>query len=576
MARRGGRIHVVTNRRVGASGREYVTHLLRRTYREGGKVRNETVGNISHLGEELVELVRRGLQGERFLAAADAFEVERSLPHGHAAAVLTMVRELGLARLLERQPSPERSRVLAMICQQVLRPGSKLACTRALAQSTLAEELGVAGVDADQLYAALDWLLERQPRIEARLARRHLREGAHVLYDVSSSYFEGRSCSLLAFGYSRDGRRGSLQIVYGLLCDAEGRPLAIEVFPGGVHDDKTLPAQIEKLRARFGLATLVLVIDRGMVTKANLEALAAEQGVGWITALKAPQVKKLVRDGSLQLSLFDETNLAEIESPDYPGERLVVCRNPLVAAERARKREDLLAATEAALAPISERVEAGTLAGAAAIALAVGQLIGTRKVKKHFELVIEDNHFDYSRKRTQIEEEAALDGFYVLRTNLAVDALAAPDVVRSYKQLAHAERAFRTLKGPELEIRPIRHRREDRVRAHAFLCLLAYYLEWHLRKAWAELLFVDEQPPLAADPVAAAERSQAATRKASTQKTARGETCHSFQSLLAELALIVRDTNRIPQTGATFTKVTRSTPNQARALELVGANPTRL
>jgi transposase len=318
------------------------------------------------------------------------------------------------------------------------------------------------------------------------------------------------------------------------------------------------------------------VIDRGMVTKANLEALAAEQGVGWITALKAPQVKKLVRDGSLQLSLFDETNLAEIESPDYPGERLVVCRNPLVAAERARKREDLLAATEAALAPISERVEAGTLAGAAAIALAVGQLIGTRKVKKHFELVIEDNHFDYSRKRTQIEEEAALDGFYVLRTNLAVDALAAPDVVRSYKQLAHAERAFRTLKGPELEIRPIRHRREDRVRAHAFLCLLAYYLEWHLRKAWAELLFVDEQPPLAADPVAAAERSQAATRKASTQKTARGETCHSFQSLLAELALIVRDTNRIPQTGATFTKVTRSTPNQARALELVGANPTRL
>jgi transposase len=576
MARRGGRIHVVTNRRVGASGREYVTHLLRRTYREGGKVRNETVGNISHLGEELVELVRRGLQGERFLAAADAFEVERSLPHGHAAAVLTMVRELGLARLLERQPSPERSRVLAMICQQVLRPGSKLACTRALAQSTLAEELGVAGVDADQLYAALDWLLERQPRIEARLARRHLREGAHVLYDVSSSYFEGRSCSLLAFGYSRDGRRGSLQIVYGLLCDAEGRPLAIEVFPGGVHDDKTLPAQIEKLRARFGLATLVLVIDRGMVTKANLEALAAEQGVGWITALKAPQVKKLVRDGSLQLSLFDETNLAEIESPDYPGERLVVCRNPLVAAERARKREDLLAATEAALAPIRDRVEAGTLAGAAAIALAVGQLIGTRKVKKHFELVIEDNHFDYSRKRTQIEEEAALDGFYVLRTNLAVDALAAPDVVRSYKQLAHAERAFRTLKGPELEIRPIRHRREDRVRAHAFLCLLAYYLEWHLRKAWAELLFVDEQPPLAADPVAAAERSQAATRKASTQKTARGETCHSFQSLLAELALIVRDTNRIPQTGATFTKVTRSTPNQARALELVGANPTRL
>jgi transposase len=568
-------MHVVTNT-IRRGEREYTSVLLRRSYREGGKVNKETLANLSHLPPETVELVRRSLRGERFLAAAEAFEVERSLPHGQVAAVLAMARALELSRLLDRKPSPERSRVLAMVCQQLLAAGSKLACTRALSQSTLAEELAVEGVEADALYAALDWLLERQPAIEARLARRHLAEGAHVLYDVSSSYFEGRTCSLLAFGYSRDGRRGSLQIVYGLLCDREGRPIAIEVFPGGVHDDKTLPAQIEKLRRRFGLRTLVLVIDRGMVTKANLEALAAEQGVGWITALKAPQVRKLVKEGSLQLSLFDQANLAEIESPDYPGERLVVCRNPLVAAERARKREDLLAATEAALAPIRERVEAGTLAGAAEIALAVGQVIGKRKVKKHFELEISDGHFAYPRRQAQIEEEAALDGFYVLRTNLAADALAAADVVRSYKQLAHAERAFRTLKGPELEIRPIRHRREDRVRAHAFLCLLAYYLEWHLRKAWAELLFVDEQPPLAADPVAAAERSQAATRKASTQKTARGETCHSFQSLLAELALIVRDTNRIPQTGATFTKVTRPTPNQARALKLVGADPSRL
>ena len=554
----------------------YEAHLLRRTYREGGKVKNETLANLSRLPRETVELVRRSLRGEQFLAAAEAFEVERSLPHGHVAAVLAMARELELARLLDRQPSLERSRVLAMLCQQVLQPGSKLACTRALAQSTLGEELAVEGVDADALYAALDWLLERQAAIEARLARRHLAEGAHVLYDVSSSYFEGRSCSLLAFGYSRDGRRGSLQIVYGLLCDCEGRPLAIEVFPGGVHDDKTLPAQIEKLRRRFGLTTVVLVIDRGMVTKANLEALAAEPGVGWITALKAPQVKKLVKEGSLQLSLFDETNLAEIDSPDYPGERLVVCRNPLVAQERARKREDLLQATEAALAPIKERVEQGTLSGAAQIALAVGQVIGKRKVKKHFQLEIEDNRFDYSRKQAEIDAEAALDGFYVLRTNLAADALASADVVRSYKQLAHAEQAFRALKGPELEIRPIRHRRDDRVRAHAFLCLLAYYLEWHLRKAWAQLLFVDEQPPLAADPVAGAERSPAAKRKASTQKTARGDTCHSFPSLLAELALIVRDTNRIPQTGATFTKTTHPAAQQARALELAGAKPNRL
>jgi transposase len=396
-----------------------------------------------------------------------------------------------------------------------------------------------------------------------------------VLYDVSSSYFEGRTCSLLAFGYSRDGRRGSLQIVYGLLCDHEGRPIAIEVFEGGVHDDKTLPVQIEKLRRRFALSTLVLVIDRGMVTKANLDALAAEPGIGWITALKAPQVRKLVKDGSLQLSLFDQQNLAEIDSADYPGERLVVCRNPLVAQERARKREDLLAATEAQLAPIKERVEQGTPRGAAAIALAVGQLIGRRKVKKHFQLEITDNRFHYQRNQERIAEEAALDGFYVLRTNLANDTLAAPEVVRSYKQLAHAEQAFRTLKGPELEIRPIRHRREDRVRAHAFLCLLAYYLEWHLRQAWAELLFVDEQPPLATDPVAGAQRSQAAKRKASTQKTARGETCHSLPSLLAELALIVRDTNRIAHTGASFTKTTHPNPQQARALELAGANPSR-
>jgi len=554
----------------------YEAHLLRRTYREGGKVKNETLANLSRLPAETIELVRRSLRGEQFLSSVDGFEVCRSLPHGHVACVLGMARRLELARLLDRQPSPERARVLAMVVQQLLAPGSKLACTRALGQSTLAEELGVEGVDTDGLYGALDWLLERQERIERRLARRHLGEGSQVLYDVSSSYFEGRTCPLLALGYSRDGRRGSLQIVYGLLCDREGRPVAIEVFPGGLHDDKTLPAQIAKLRERFGIETLVLIVDRGMATKANLETLAAERGIGWITALKAPQVKKLVKEGSLQLSLFDEQNLAEIASADYPGERLVVCRNPLVAAERARKREDLLAATEAALAPIKVRVDAGTLAEAAEIALAVGQVINKRKVKKHFQLEIADNSFAYRRKQEQIDEEAALDGFYVLRTNLADDTLTAADVVRSYKQLAHAERAFRTLKGPELEIRPIRHRREDRVRAHAFLCLLAYYLEWHLRAAWAPLLFTDEQPPLTADPVAKAERSPAAKRKASTQRTANGAACHSFTSLLAELALIVRDTNQITGTQATFTKTTRPNPTQARALELAGLDPTRL
>jgi hypothetical protein len=556
--------------------RAYTYWLVRRSVREGKRVRHETVANVSKLPAAAIEALRRALAGEALVAAGEVFVTERSLPHGHVQAVLAMASRLGLARLLDRAPARERSLAMAMIVQRVLAPGSKLACARQLSQSTLAGELGLAEVDVDDLYAALDWLGERQERIEARLARRHLGEGSHVLYDVSSSYFEGRTCPLLALGYSRDGRRGMPQIIYGLLCDRQGRPVAIEVFPGGLHDDKTLPAQIEKLRACFGLETLVVVVDRGMATKANLATLAADPGIGWITALKAPQVKKLVKEGALQLSLFDEQNLGEISSADYPGERLVVCRNPLVAAERARKREDLLAATEAALAAIKGRVDQGTLTGAAEIALAVGQVINKRKVKKHFQLVIDDNSFAYSRKQAQIEQEAALDGFYVLRTNLAEQTLSSADVVRSYKQLAHAERAFRTLKGPELEIRPIRHRREHRVRAHAFLCLLAYYLEWHLRHAWAPLLFIDEQPPLTADPVAKAERSPEAKRKASTQRTTHGDVCHSFTSLLAELALIVRDTNRISDTQATFTKTTQPNPTQARALELAGLKPSRL
>ncbi|MBA2630872.1 MAG: IS1634 family transposase [Thermoleophilaceae bacterium] len=549
--------------------RVYTSYLVRRSVREGKKVRHVTVANISRLPLAAIELLRRALAGETLVAPGEAFRVERSLPHGHVAAVLAMAQQLGLPRLLDRSPSPERSRALAMILQRVLEPGSKLACTRALAQSTLAGELGVEGVDPDGLYAALDWLGERQERIELRLSRRHLAEGTLVLYDVSSSYFEGRSCPLLARGHSRDRRRGSLQIVYGLLCDPEGRPVAIEVFPGGVHDDKTLQSQVERLRRRFGLERLVLVIDRGMVTKANLDALAKEEGVGWISALKAPQVKKLVREGSLQLSLFDELNLAEIESPDYPDERLLVCRNPLVAAERARKREDLLQATEALLAPIRARVQAGTLQGQAAIGLAVGAVLNRRKMKKHLELEIDDDRFDYQRKQAQIAEEAALDGFYVLRTNVPAQELSAAEIVRSYKTLAHAERAFRTLKGPELELRPIHHRLEQRVRAHAFLCLLSYYLEWHLRKAWAELLFDDECPPVAHDPVAKAERSPTAKRKASTQRTTAGEVCHSFPSLLRELALTVRSKNSVPGSDASFDTVTELNTTQARALALI-------
>jgi len=566
-----GAIHVVTNRRQGKE-REYVTHLLRRSYREGGKVRNETVGNISHLPEDLVELVRAGLRGEPVGVLSDAFEIERSLPAGHVLAALSMARRLELARLLDRQPSRERDLVMAMICQRAIGPLSKLATVRAFSQSTLAQELGVSGADEDDLYEAMDWLHERQAGIEDRLARRHLAEGELVLYDVSSSYFEGRSCALARLGYSRDQKRGAPQIVYGLLCDKPGRPICVEVFSGELHDDKTLPSQIEKLKARFALRRVVVVSDRGMVTKANLELLHAAEA-GWITALKAPQIGKLVRDGALQLSLFDEQNLAEITAEDYPAERLVVCRNPLVAAERARKREELLAATERGLAEIAQRVQRGTLTGADQIGLAAGPALKRYRVKKHFEVKITDTTFTYERKLDQIEAEAALDGIYVLRTNVSDEELSAGEVVRSYKELKHVERAFRTFKGPELEIRPIHHHLDDRVRAHVFICMLAYYLTWHLRQAWTPLLFKDENPPTHPDPVAKAVRSRSAQRKTQTKRTTTGDTAHSYKSLLAELATLTRNTIRLPGTPATFDKLTQPNPTQARALELAEHAP---
>jgi hypothetical protein len=561
-----GAIHVVTNRRQG-KGRQYVTHLLRRAYREGGKVKNETVGNISHLPEELVELVRAGLRGEPVGLLSDRFEIERSLPAGQVMAALVMARRLQLPRLVDREPCRERDLVVAMICQRAVAPASKLATARAFSQSTLADELGVADADEDDLYAAMDWLIERQERIEDRLARRHLRDGELVLYDVSSSYFEGRSCELARLGYSRDQKRGTPQIIYGLLCDKPGRPIAVEVFSGELHDDTTLPSQIEKLKARFELSRVVVVSDRGMVTKANLELLR-EQGTGWITALRAPQIGKLIRDGTLQLSLFDQHNLAEITAEECPGERLIVCRNPLVAADRARKREELLAATERGLQEIAVRVDRGTLHGADQIGLAVGPALGRYRVKKHFEVQITDTAFTWKRKTEQITAEAALDGIYVLRTSVKDTELDSDEVVRSYKQLKHVERAFRTFKGPELQIRPIHHRLEDRVRAHVLLWMLAYYLTWHLRQAWTPLLFTDESPPAQPDPVAKAARSRSAQRKAQTKRTTTGETAHSYKSLLAELATLTRNTIRLPGTAATFNKLATPTPTQARALEL--------
>jgi transposase len=566
-------MHVVTNT-VRRGDREYSSTLLRRSFREGGKVKKETLANLSHLPAEAIELVRGALAGRRYVEADAAFDIERSLPAGHVQAALVMARRLGLARLLERAPCRERDLCLAMICQRVIAPASKLQTVRALSQSTLVSELGVDGVDEDDLYAALDWLLERQARIEDRLARRHLADGELVLYDVSSSYFEGRSCPLARLGYSRDGRRGTPQIVYGLLCDRPGRPIAVEVFSGQLHDDKTLPAQIDKLTTRFALKTVIVVADRGMVTKANLELLKDTDGAGWITALKAPQIKKLAGSGALQLSLFDERNLAEITAPeDYPGERLVVCRNPLVAAERTRKRADLLAATERGLAEIAERVKRGTLAGADQIGLAVGPAIKRYRMKKHFELQITDTSFTFARQREQIQAEAALDGIYVLRTSVPAETLPTGDVVRAYKGLQQVERAFGSFKGPDLKIRPIHHHLEQRVRAHVLLCMLAYYLTWHLRAAWAPLLFADEHPPQHNDPVAKATRSPAAQHKAQTKRTTADEPCHSYRSLIDELATLTRNTIRLPATNTTYDKLTQPTDLQAHALDLAAHAP---
>jgi Transposase DDE domain len=564
-------MHVsTTTRRSGEN--EYTATLLRRSYRQDGKVKKETLANLSHLPPAAIDAIRRVLAGETLVNVEDAFEIERSLPAGHVNAALVMARRLELARLLDRSASRQRDLCLAMILARVICPGSKLGTVRALGQSTLASELGVAGADEDDLYAAMDWLLERQNQIEDRLAARHLADGEMVLYDVSSSYFEGRTCPLGKLGYSRDGKRGLPQIIYGLLCDTAGRPVAVEVFSGEVHDDKTLPAQVTKTKDRFGLSRVVVVADRGMVTKANIEILTAAAGVDWITALKAPTIKKLARSGIFQPSLFDEQNLGEITSAEeFPGERLIVCRNPLVGAQRARKREELLAATETDLALIKTRVEHGTLQGADLIGLAVGPALKRYRMRKHFQIEITDTTFTYSRKIEEIAAEAALDGFYILRTSLT--DLDAGDVVRAYKNLEQAERAFRSLKGPDLQIRPIHHHLPDRVRAHVLICMLGYYLTWHLKAAWKPLLFTDEDRPSSPDPVAKAVRSPAAQQKAQTKRTAAGQPAHSYRTLLTELATQTRNTTRLHGHTATFEKLTQPTDLQAQALDLVAHAP---
>ena len=574
MRKRGGAVHVATTRRH-YKGKTYETHLLRRSYREGGKVRTETLGNISHLPAELIELVRRGLRGEHFLPAAEALEIRRSLPHGHVVAVLGLLRSLGLERLIDRRPSRQRDLVVAMIVARLIAPGSRLATTRRWTQSTLAGSLGVADASEDELYGAMDWLLARQGRIEKGLAKRHLESGGLVLYDLTSTSVEGRHCPLAKYGHSRDGRAGRLQIEYGLITDAGGRPVAVEVVAGDTADPATVPAAAEKLKVRFGLTDVVLVGDRGMLTSARIEMLR-ERGLGWISSLRAPAIRRLVDGGSLQLGLFDERGLAEITSPDYPGERLVVCRNPLLADERARKRDELLDATEARLAPIIARVEVGRLRGADRIGLAVGKVIERYRVARHFALDIGDDRLVVTRRDDAIAAEAALDGICVLRTSVAPERLTGVDVVRAYKRLSHVERAFRGFKSIDLQVRPIHHRTSDRVRAHILLCMLAYYVQWHLERAWAPLLFRDEERPELDDPVAPAERSESALAKARTQRLPDGTPVHSFGTLLSELGTLTR--NRVVPSGApdeaAFEIDAIPTQLQARALSLLELTPS--
>lgn len=570
-------MHVATTRRH-YKGKTYESHLLRRSYREGGKVRSETLANLSHLPVAALEAVRRILRGEELVGARDGLSIERSLPHGHVACVLGMLGKLGMERLLCGERLRERDLCVALICQRVLAPGSKLEATRRFSQSTLAEELGLGEVGEAELLSAMDWLLARQERIERTLAGRHLKEDSFVLYDLSSSYLEGSHCPLAKRGYSRDGKRSKLQITYGLICSWEGRPVAVEVHEGNVEDSQTFPGVVGRIGERFGVERVVFVGDRGMITEARCQELK-RQGLKFITALKAPQIRRLAgEEGAIQLSLFDESNLVEVSSPEYPGERLVVCRNPAVATERARKRQELLCATEAELSKVKWMVDSprGRLRGKSAgvIGERVGRVVNKYKVAKHFELKIADGYFDYRRKEEQITREAALDGLYVLRTTVAEAHLGAPAVVRAYKQLKVAERAFRHIKSDELKVRPIYHRLAERVRAHVFLCMLAYYLQFELRARLAELLFDDEAPFSPTDPVAPTERSPQARRKVGTKHTEDGlHPIHSFKTLLSELGTLCRNRVRIEGTGGggqSFEQLTEPTPLQARAFELLG------
>jgi transposase len=554
---------------------EYSSVLVRQTYREGGKVKHRTLANLSKLPAAAVDAVRAVLRGEQVGPLAESFEILRALPHGDVLAVLGELRKLGLDKMIAARPRRERELSVAMIASRILDPGSKLATVRGWQNSTLASELGVEDADEDELYSTMDWLLKAQSKVEARLAQRHLSEGGLVLYDLTSVYLEGSKCELAKRGYSRDGKRGLPQVEFGLLTDRQGCPVAVEVFEGNVADPSTVAAQVDKLKDRFGISEVVMVGDRGMLTSARIEALKEAGGIGWISALRGAQIEALVNSGDIQLSLFDQRNLVEITSPRFPGERLVVCKNPALAQDRARKREELLLATERELNKVVEAGQAGRLKGEDVIGLRVGKIVGRYKVGKHFKLDITDKHFSYQRDLDRIASEAALDGIYVIRSGgVGADKLDGTELVRSYKLLAGAERAFRTMKSVDLQVRPVHHRLADRVRAHIFICMLAYYVRWHLERAWAPLLFKDEGRPVAADVVAPARRSASALAKASSHQLPDGTQVHSFRSLLAHLATLTKNTVRVPNSTATFDKLTTPTPLQQRALQLLSLQAT--
>ena len=586
MTRNGGKVHVVRVSKTGyvdkqGRRRDYSSAYLRRTYRDGGTVKNETVANLSALPDHVIDLIDAGLKGQQLVPAAGAVTITGSVQHGHVAAVHAMAAKIGLPALLG-PAGPQRDLALALIISRVVKPGSKLSTLTWWADTTLGADLGVADASTDDLYAAMDWLGGRQDAIEAELARRHLgpepNPSRMALFDLSSSWLEGRCCPLAARGYSRDGRKGTLQIEYGLLTDPEGRLVAVRVFPGNTGDPAAFTDIADVVRKKFGLEKMVMVGDRGMITSARIQVLNRQEDgtprpdpYGWITALRAPAIKKLMADdGPLQLSLFDQQDLAEITSGDFPGERLIACRNPVLAAERARKREDLLAATEKLLAPLLARVQAGKLTGAGPIGLEVGKVISTYKTGKHVAVTITDTSLTVQRKQAQIQQEAALDGFYVLRTPIPAAELDAPSVVIAYKNLKYVERDFRHIKSDDLDLRPVFHRLEERVRAHVLICMLACHLTWHLRRAWAPLTFTDENPPAQGNPVAPARRSLAAQAKASGQHDPAGRPYRSFRGLLEHLATLTRNQVRYTGTQVTIPTLTEPTSTQRQAFQLIG------